>query len=262
MFCDYHLHTKYSFDSKEEPENTCEKAIELGISEICFTEHFEFGAPVEDSWTDIDKWNAKIDELRASYEGRLSILQGIESGQPIKEPDRAKALMERLSDRLDFVIGSMHIVGDTGRPSKYPFSDDNYLDYYKRYFEEAKRLAEFEDFDIMGHVTFPFRYPDRTLLEKYPIEDFESDFRELFDILIKRDKGIEINTSGYRTPLEDAMPGLTLVKWYKEQGGKYITVGSDGHSQYSACLNIEKGYQIAIDAGFEKVTRYSKRLVK
>ena len=85
MFCDYHLHTKYSFDSKEEPENTCEKAIELGISEICFTEHFEFGAPIEDAWTDIDKWNAKIDELRASYEGRLSILQGRRELRKVRE---------------------------------------------------------------------------------------------------------------------------------------------------------------------------------
>ena len=259
MYCDYHLHSKFSFDSNEEPESICEAAIERGVEEICFTEHFEFGAPVSDIWPDIGIWNNTIDELREKYEGRLSILQGIESGQPYKEPDRANRLMEQLQDRLDFVIGSVHIVGDTGRPSKYVFSQDNYQEYFKTYFEELLLLAETGDFDVMGHVTFPFRYVPEQLLREWPIESFEKQFRDVFDILIRRNKGIEINTSGYRTGLSDAMPSENLVRWYKEQGGKIITVGSDGHSARSACLNIDRGYQLFKNLGFQTTTKYQKR---
>lgn len=256
---DYHLHSKFSFDSNEEPENICEAAIERGISEICFTEHFEFGAPDDAIWPDIDVWNLEIDRLRAVYDGRLSILQGIEAGQPLKESDKAKRLMDQLRNRLDFVIGSLHVVGDTGRPSKYEFTKQNYQDYFKRYFEEAKELAEFGDFDVMGHITFPFRYPPRELVNEYPIERYEKDIREIYDILVSRGKGIEINTSGYRTPLEDAMPGDILVRWYKEQGGIIVTVGSDGHSARSACLNIEKGYKIIETSGFGNLSRCKNR---
>ena len=64
MYCDYHLHSKFSFDSNEEPESICEAAIERGVEEICFTEHFEVGAPVSDIWPDIGIWNNTIDELR------------------------------------------------------------------------------------------------------------------------------------------------------------------------------------------------------
>ena len=259
MYCDYHLHSKFSFDSSEEPENICEVAIERGVEEICFTEHFEFGAPVSDIWPDIDIWNRTIDELREKYEGRLSILQGIESGQPYKEPDRANRLMEQLRDRLDFVIGSVHIVGNTGRPSKYVFSRDNYQEYFKTYFEELILLAETGDFDVMGHVTFPFRYVPEQLLREWPIESFEKQFRDVFDILIRRNKGIEINTSGYRTSLEDAMPSENIVRWYKEQGGKIITVGSDGHSARSTCLNLDRGYGIFITEGYKSMSRFNNR---
>ena len=37
--CDYHIHTRYSSDSTEEPENIIRHAIELGLDEICFTDH-------------------------------------------------------------------------------------------------------------------------------------------------------------------------------------------------------------------------------
>ena len=243
MLSDYHLHSRFSFDSNEEPENICEAEIALGVTEICFTEHFEFNAPKTDIWPNIIEWNKCIDILKAKYEGRLTILQGVELGQPHNEPERAKELMEQLSDRLDFVIGSLHIVRNTGRPSKYEFTKNTYQEYFKLYFEELKVLAETGDFDVMGHVTFPFRYVPEYILKEWPIESFERDFREVFDILIKRNKGIEINTSGYRTALEDAMPAKNIVSWYKEQGGKIITVGSDGHSGRSAGLYIEYGHK-------------------
>ena len=81
----------------------------------------------------------------------------------------------------------------------------------------------------------------------------------MFDILIRRNKGIEINTSGYRTSLEDAMPSENIVRWYKEQGGKIITVGSDGHSARSTCLNIGRGYNICNNLGFQTTAKFQKR---
>ena len=167
--------------------------------------------------------------------------------------------MEQLQDRLDFVIGSVHIVGDTGRPSKYVFTRGNYQEYFKTYFEELILLAEMGDFDVMGHVTFPFRYVPEQLLREWPIESFEKQFRNVFDILMGRNKGIEINTSGYRTGLEDAMPSENIVRWYKEQGGKIITVGSDGHTARSACLNIGRGYNICNNLGFQTTAKFQKR---
>ena len=40
---DLHLHTDYSFDSVATFEQYCVKAIERGISVLCFTDHIECG---------------------------------------------------------------------------------------------------------------------------------------------------------------------------------------------------------------------------
>ena len=43
--CDYHIHTRYSSDSSEEPENIIRHAINEGLAEICFTDHMDLDYP-------------------------------------------------------------------------------------------------------------------------------------------------------------------------------------------------------------------------
>lgn len=42
MFSDYHVHSSFSFDSEESPRAIVEKAIALGMKQICFTDHQDF----------------------------------------------------------------------------------------------------------------------------------------------------------------------------------------------------------------------------
>ncbi len=41
MYADYHLHSEFSDDSKELMERQVEKAIKLGLDEMCFTDHVD-----------------------------------------------------------------------------------------------------------------------------------------------------------------------------------------------------------------------------
>ena len=43
MRADYHLHCEFSDDSRERMENQIEQAIALGLDEICFTDHVDYG---------------------------------------------------------------------------------------------------------------------------------------------------------------------------------------------------------------------------
>ena len=43
MFCDYHTHTIFSDDSEYPMEECVKDAISLGIKEICFTDHVDYG---------------------------------------------------------------------------------------------------------------------------------------------------------------------------------------------------------------------------
>lgn len=43
MFADYHVHTEFSSDSVYPMEQVLEDAIAMGMDEICFTEHVDYG---------------------------------------------------------------------------------------------------------------------------------------------------------------------------------------------------------------------------
>ena len=43
MLADYHVHTEFSDDSDCTMEQIVEAAIDLGLNEICFTDHVDYG---------------------------------------------------------------------------------------------------------------------------------------------------------------------------------------------------------------------------
>ena len=48
MFADYHVHTEFSDDSVYPMESVVRDAIQMGMDEICFTDHVDYG--VKDDW--------------------------------------------------------------------------------------------------------------------------------------------------------------------------------------------------------------------
>ena len=48
LLSDSHIHTMFSSDSEENPVNVVNNAISLGFKHICFTDHNDFDAPLED----------------------------------------------------------------------------------------------------------------------------------------------------------------------------------------------------------------------
>ena len=50
MLADYHVHTNFSPDSDYPMQQVIEDAIELGLDEICITDHIDFG--LLKSWPD------------------------------------------------------------------------------------------------------------------------------------------------------------------------------------------------------------------
>ena len=250
VLCDFHLHSKYSFDSEQEMEPVCKKAIELGISRICFTDHVEFAVP-DSPWPDFSSRQKEIDYLNDKYIGKLRVLGGVEIGQGYKDKN---ACVSMLRDNVfDFVIASVHTLAGGIQPSKYKFSCENYMASFNEYFEDLNKLVEETEYDAVGHITFPFRYVPDELLDIYPIKIWKNNFLNIFRTLVKRNKIIEINTSGYRTKLKDAMPSLEVLEWYRECGGTMVCIGSDGHSESSAFKNIRDGYELARKAGLDVV---------
>ena len=52
MLADYHVHTEFSDDSQELMEEQVKKAISLGLTELCFTDHVDYG--IKKDWPEGD----------------------------------------------------------------------------------------------------------------------------------------------------------------------------------------------------------------
>jgi len=80
---DLHVHTHHSCDSKVEIEEYCEKAIQLGLKYICFTDHVDFNkADYGYGYYDASKFFSEFNKAKDKYSGKLNILSGIEFAEP------------------------------------------------------------------------------------------------------------------------------------------------------------------------------------
>ncbi len=63
---DLHIHSKFSGDSDAEPEEIIERAIELGLDGVAFTEHYSYEA------------SEPVESLKGKYRGHILIFRGVE----------------------------------------------------------------------------------------------------------------------------------------------------------------------------------------
>ena len=68
MFYDYHMHSNFSNDSKADMEDMIKRSIDLGLKEICFTDHVDYDLDSDDSFgIDYNKYFDKIQSLQNKY---------------------------------------------------------------------------------------------------------------------------------------------------------------------------------------------------
>lgn len=220
---DYHMHTRVSFDGSDTGLAMAQAAKERGLTEICFTDHIDY-TPEMDMVFDTAVYNAEYDNLEVPG---LLIRRGMEFGLTPDNPDQLKKDLSRR--HFDFVLGSVHLVDGM----------DVYLQPYwegKRYDEAIRLYLEttlaavrvHEDYDVLGHLTFISKARANPRQELLRYEDHKSIMDEIMRELVRRDKGMELNTSGIDR-CGGPLPTLDYFQRFRDLGGRIVTVGSDAH---------------------------------
>lgn len=256
---DMHMHTHFSGDSKTNPFSMAQKAFDIGLQGICFTDHLDFDYKETPGLFDLDlpAYKKEIAEVQKQFDEKLDIGWGIELGlQPYLAEKNSKIIAE---NDFDFVIGSTHVVKqvDIYFPPYYEGREED--DCYREYFEETLKNAQSNvDFDVYGHLDYIVRYgPNRN--KYYSYEKFADVLDEILRTLIAKGKGIELNMAGFKYGLGHAHPTIETLKRYKELGGEIITIGSDGHAPEQIAWDFAKAPVILKEAGFEYYTVFNQR---
>lgn len=279
MYADYHLHSEFSDDSKELMERQVEKAIKLGLDEMCFTDHVDYGIkrdwddPRGIEWrqgdgissgdavreplanVDYPRYFAKIARIRAAYGDAIKIRSGLEFGIQSITVDDYERLFAKYQDELDFVLFSMHQVDNKEFWTQDFQRGRSQKEYNEAYYEEIlKTMKAFKHYSVLAHLDLLVRYDKAG---RYPFENVRDLVAEILKQAIADGKGIEVNTSSWHYGLSDTQPSRDILHLYKDLGGRIITVGSDAHQTSYLADHIKDAYAILRDEiGFTEIATF------
>lgn len=251
---DLHVHSSASCDCNASIWDMCERAVELGLEAVAFTEHVEFG-PNDYCYRKFDYRRARSiwQKAREKYEGKLEVLFGAEVTYWSHLEGEIARYLDRYS--FDIVMGSVHDAPpiDFWNPRNAEMIRNNPEQAkaaLKGYFSEVEKLALSGLFDIVGH----FGVYERHIPDAWPkvfgdpeIEDMLASSLEA----IVRNSRLELNAAVLHKPGHWPSPRVEVLKLYKEMGGRAPTFGSDSHFPPAVANNLGLAETVLQEAGFE-----------
>ncbi len=263
FICDCHCHSQWSFDGCETVDDMCKQAIDLGIDVLTITDHCEvngWATPEDSEFGDFSQripQSVKYQKLaQEKYKGKLKLLRGIELGQPVQ--DLKSADIALAVDDFDFVLASVHNVRATKDFYWLEYTPEFAEQILHTYFNEVLEVVRWNKFDSLAHLTYPLRYIVGEYKINIDINKYLPTIEKIFTTLINNGKAMEVNTSGLRQAIGVTMPDKELIAFYKNLGGKYITIGSDAHKKCDLGKGINEGLKLLKETGFEYITYFKK----
>lgn len=253
MIADYHMHTSFSDDSEYPMEEEIKKAISLGIDEICFTEHTDYGIPRHQICDDA-QYRKEFDRCKVIYGKQIDMKFGMEFGMQTHSIPQFREMFAR--NDFDFVILSCHQVDSKEFWTQEYQTGKSQVEYNRGYYNEIYQvMKEYKDYSVLGHLDAIKRYDRQGVC---PFEEVKDLVTDILKLVIEDGKGIEVNTSCFRYGLEDLTPARDIIKLYRRLGGEIITVGSDSHAEEHVGCQIRYVYDELQKMGFDGVYTFDK----
>lgn len=259
MLADCHNHTCFSGDSDAPVRGQIERAIALGMQEMCITDHHDYDVDsgAIDFNLDIPRYIKEMQQMKEEYRGRIELRIGIELGL---QPHLKSYFQELLSTySFDYVIGSTHFVH--GLDPYYPeffdkrSEEEGYREYFEVLLENCQKL---DCYDSLGHLDYVVRYgPNRNRFYSY--KAYQEPIDAILKLVIEKGKALECNTAGFAKGLGQPHPHPDILKRYRQMGGELITVGSDAHNAENLGYAFAQTEELLKECGFRYYAVYVDR---
>lgn len=249
---DGHIHTPFCpHGSKDTLKQYVERAIELGLETISFTEHaplpkgFTDPVPQQDSALPYDQWKEYIHAIKKyqqAYQKDIRILVGFEVDYIEGFEQETTELLNEIGPFLDDSILSVHFLRVQDKYTCVDYQPES----VKTLIEQTGSLEQVIDlyFDtVLRSITAdlgpykPKRIGHMTLIRKfhrlYPNMSVEQVFQRSLDVLdaVKEEQlELDYNGAGTKKPhCQETYPPPSIVKEAKKRGIPLV-YGSDAHA--------------------------------
>lgn len=262
MLSDCHMHTEFSADSDTPVRSQVERALDLGMQEICITDHHDYDTCVPGDrcfLLDFESYFSYMRKIRQIYGGRIRVGIGVELGLQLHIREYLENLVHSFPEDVDYLIGSSHFIDRLDPYYPQYFEGRSERDSYIRYFEVTlDRIRGIDCFDAFGHLDYVVRYgPNRNRF--YDFKSYQEYIDPILKTLIEKGKALECNAGGLKYGLGHPNPGEDILRRYRELGGELVTVGSDAHAPRHIGFQFDRVQEILLGCGFRYYTVYHRR---
>lgn len=265
-----HTHSVYS-DGKSQPREIVEEAIRQGFIELGFSEHSPL--PFDNNFSvkseNMPKYVAEIAQLKAEFKDKIDIYCALEADYITGVSETFSVTKEKY--HLDYLIGGVHLVGQSANPDelwfidgpKWEIYDEGLQKFYggdirkavKRFYEQSNEMIENEQFDIIAHFD-KIKMHNR---ERYFHED-EPWYRKLtletLDLIRQKGLIMEINTRGiYKKRYNGFYPSPWLLDEAYKMGIPTI-ISTDAHHFTEISLEFAAAEEALRQAGYRSVMQF------
>lgn len=263
-FYDSHVHTCHSPDSEQPFWELCETALQKGLRGIAITDHAEIW--LLGDYNIYESMGASIADAKAAdahYGDRMRVFCGVELAEMLDDPETASRVLSMTN--YDVVIGSIHSVFLEDWQTFYSAidfseaSEEKLQRFMGDYFKKVLHMAEKADFDILAHLTCPLRYINGKYHRNLSVDSHQELIFEILRTVIRREKALEVNTSGLHSFYGDLLPGRELLGQYYALGGRLITLGGDAHTAPQVASGFDETTSLLKEIGFQGYYYYDQR---
>jgi histidinol-phosphatase (PHP family) len=251
------MHTPLCRHATGEPWEYAARAVELGFTELGFSDHSPMAQDDFDDWRmldrQLDEYVGKVRHAQQQF-SQLTIRLALEVDFLPGQEDWIRALATR--HPWDYFIGSVHYVlgaWDVDNPYKTAEWQKHDVDaVWEAYLERLTQAAASGLFDIIGHCDLPKKFGHKPKRDMLPL------FRKFLATAAAKDVAIELNTAGLRRDCREIYPSRTILElaW---QAGVPITFGSDAHAPGEVGADFPKAIELAKSVGYTHWRRFLRR---
>lgn len=256
---DLHTHTALCRHASGTPEEYLAAAQKAGLAYWGVSDHFPAPAGYDAAFRmapdDLPRYFGILDSLREAAKGSgLQVLAAVEFDYVPDRMDEVFAALDPLRPKFDYLIGSVHYVGE------FAFDDPDKLADWPRYGVDAvwdgyltdlKAFVGLGGFDVMAHSDLPKKFGFRP-------SNYEKVVRRMTEIYeCAASKGIclELNTAGLRVAADEIYPSPDLLRAAFRAGMK-ITLGSDAHKPEQVAYGFDRAAELARSVGWTSHTAF------
>ncbi|WP_409289028.1 histidinol-phosphatase [Peribacillus sp. SCS-37] len=261
MLTDYHNHLETGTLTLEYLKKFTDSARQKQIDFFGISEHayhfYETADILQNEWVNPRRYYKMEDYVslfKQAWEADIDVKMSIEMDYT---PGRHKEMQAFIqSFDFDYIIGSIHWIGDFGIDLKeymHEWDKRDIYEIYRAYFDQVVTLAESDLFDIIGHMDLVkiFNYVPKD--EEFLLEQFD----RATDALKNSKTCVEISTAGLRKPVGELYPDKRLLDMCFEKGIP-IVFSSDAHFPEHVGADFDQAEALAISSGYQDLMTFSK----